>query len=298
MSGTPPAQLAVQTGRSEFVRLRGLRHHLRRWGDPAAPLLFLLHGFLDVSGTFALLADALARHYQVLAPDFRGFGYSEWPSDGYWFADYVGDLDALVDHYSADAPVVVVGHSMGSQIGALFAGARPERVSRLVLLDGVGLQDVSPEKMPERMREWLEALKKEPSAPPSYVSFEALAERVRKRHPRLSPQRALFVAHLWGREDGFGRISLCADPKHLRTMPALYRVEESEAMWRAVRAPTLFIFAEESSLRSWFDRAELERRAACFHDHRIVWIPKAGHMLHLEAPEETAAHIAEFLAAT
>jgi pimeloyl-ACP methyl ester carboxylesterase len=286
----------VHTGRSEFIRLRGLRYHVRRWGDPLAPPLFLLHGFLDVSGTFALVAEPLSRHYQVLAPDFRGFGYTEWPADGYWFEDYIGDLDALVDHYSPAAPAVVVGHSMGSQIGALYAGARPERVSRLVLLDGVGLRDVPADHRPKRVREWLDELKATPRAPPSYPSFEALAERVRNRHPRLSPERALFVAHLWGREDGFGRISLCADPKHLRTMPALYRVEESEAMWRAITARTLLVFAEDSELRSWFDAGEVERRMAFFHDHRVAWIAKAGHMLHLEAPEHTAALIAEFLA--
>ncbi len=89
---------------SDFVAARGTRLHVRRWGRPDAPTLFMLHGWMDVSASFQFVVDALAGDWQVIAPDARGFGLSDWPvaqgrSGHYWFQDYLADLDALIDHY-------------------------------------------------------------------------------------------------------------------------------------------------------------------------------------------------------
>lgn len=82
----------MKESRSQFVPIRGLRYHIRTWGDPHSPKLFLLHGWMDVSASFQFLVDALRREWCVFAPDWRGFGLTEWPQDGYWFADYLADL--------------------------------------------------------------------------------------------------------------------------------------------------------------------------------------------------------------
>ncbi len=122
------------TSRSEFLHARGLRHHIRRWGPADAEPLFLGHGYLDVSATFEPLAAELVRlgagRWQVLAPDWRGFGDSEWPQDGYWFQDYVADLDAIVDHYAPGSALTLIGHSMGAQLvldRLLLAGREQRR---------------------------------------------------------------------------------------------------------------------------------------------------------------------------
>ena len=86
----------VKASASRFVDVRGLSYHVRTWGDASARKLFLLHGWMDVSASFQFMVDALVGDWHVLAPDWRGFGLSETPQDGYWFLDYVADLDALV----------------------------------------------------------------------------------------------------------------------------------------------------------------------------------------------------------
>jgi pimeloyl-ACP methyl ester carboxylesterase len=278
--------------RSEFLHVRGLRCHVRRWGDPALPQLFLTHGWLDVSATFQPLVEPLLERWQVLLPDWRGFGYSEWPQDGYWFYDYVGDLEAILDHYSPDRPVLLAGHSMGAQVVALYAGARPGRVRKLVCLDGIGLPDMPVPRAPQRVRKWLDDLKQLPAVK-TYESFEQLAGRVRKQHPQLSPEHALFIARCWGHEDARGRIRLCADPKHILAGPLLYRAAEAEEIWKQVTAPTLFIDAGKSALA--LPPEERARRRAAFRDQRVVTIADAGHMLHFDAPRETAAAIAAFM---
>ena len=280
--------------RSEFIRVRELRYHIRRWGDPAAPKVLLLHGFLDVSATWQPVAEGLLPRYQVLAPDFRGFGHTEWPADGYWFPDYVGDLEVIADHYSAGEPVLLVGHSMGAQIASLYAGLRPARVKKLVCLDGLFLPDMEASLAPRRFRRWLDELKDLPLQK-SYASFEELAERVRKAHPDLPGERADFVARCWGREDGSGRITLCADPKHRLAGPGLYRAEESLAVWREITAPTLFVGAGLSQFRKAISPEETARRRACFRDLRAVTVERGTHMLHFSAPAETARAIAAFL---
>jgi pimeloyl-ACP methyl ester carboxylesterase len=281
-------------GRSEFLRVRGLRLHVRHWGDEHLPRLFLLHGWLDVSATFAPLVAPLLDRWQVLAPDARGFGYSEWPQDGYWFQDYVGDFEALLDHYAPQGQVLLVGHSMGAQIAALYAGARPQRVARLVCLDGIGLPDMPPAKAPKRVRAWLDELRALPQQK-HYPSFEILAERVRRRHPQLTQEKAMFVARCWGREDGRGRISLLADPKHRMNGPSLYRVAEAEEIWKQITAPTLFLDAGDSELRKVVSEEERIRRRACFSRQQVRVIPGSGHMMHFDQPEATAAAIGEFL---
>jgi pimeloyl-ACP methyl ester carboxylesterase len=280
--------------RSDFIRVRELRYHVRRWGDPAAPAVFLLHGFLDVSATWQPVAEGLLPKFQVLAPDLRGFGHTEWPADGYWFQDYVGDLEAIVDHYSPSAPVLLVGHSMGAQIVSLFAGLRPARVKKLACLDGLFLPDMESALAPKRFRRWLDELKDLPQQK-TYPSFDDLAGRIARQHPDLPPGRADFVARCWGREDGHGRIALCADPKHRLAGPGLYRNEESMAIWREITAPTLFVDAGLSQFRKAISAEETARRRACFRDQRAVTVERGTHMLHFSAPEETARALAAFL---
>lgn len=283
-------------GRSAFVRLRGLRFHLRHFGAADAPVLVLLHGWLDTSATWVEVAAALAADHHVVVPDQRGFGYSEWPQDGYWFADYLADLDALLQHLKLAAPVVLVGHSMGGQIASLYAGLRPQAVSRLAVLDSLFLPDMPATLAPKRVLRWLDQLQA-PPAEKHYDSFEALAQRVQKQHPQLSAERALFVAHGWGHAEADGRVRLLADPKHRLDMPTLFRIAESLEIWRAVTAPTLFLDAGRSVFAKAIPADELARRRACFAQHGVAHIADAGHMLHFDAPAATAQALLAFLRA-
>lgn len=283
--------------RSDFIPIRGLRYHVRCWGAADAPILLLAHGWMDVSATFAPVARRLAAAgFRVLAPDWRGFGLSQWPQDGYWFADYVADLDAIVDHYAPGAPILLAGHSMGSTAVAHYAGLRPQRVTKLAVLDGLALPDGDVAQIPKVYRRWLNAVKGQLSAP-SYPSFDELATRVHKRNPKLTPAHCLDIAHAWGLQGEDGRVRLASDPKHLLHMPRTYQQAESDVIWSCVEAETLFIDGGASPFAHTLPPGEAERRRGLFRHHRRVVIEQAGHMLHFEAPEALADHLADFFSA-
>ena len=287
----------MKPSQSEFVEIRGLRYHCRCWGEERAPKLFMLHGWMDVSASFQFLVDALRGDWCVIAPDWRGFGLSEWAKhDSYWFPDYFADLDRLLDHFQPGAPATLIGHSMGGNVAAMYAGIRPERVARLIDLEGFGLTGTRAEKAPERYARWLAELREKPAFR-DYENFEALAERLRGNNSRLSAEKASFLARHWGRPKPDGRVELASDPAHKRVNPVLYRVEEAEACWRKVASPVLWVAGAESKALEMLKMsgADLAARKACFRQLTERVIADAGHMVHHDQPERLAAVIEEFL---
>jgi len=272
--------------------------HLTRWGPEAsaqAPPVFLLHGWLDAGETFQFIVDAFKKDRPLIAPDWRGFGRSEWPQEGYGFPDYLGDFDDLIDQISPGSPACIVGHSMGGNIANLYAGLRPERVRCVINLEGLGLPRTSPQDAPKRMRKWLDQIKV-PTLEKNYSSFEQLASVIQFRYQRFSPAAAAFVARVWGTTDGEGRVRLAADPRHHWVNPILYKREDAEATWREIRAPLLMMLGQESDyLKRLGADGTIEALRAAFPRADVVSIAGAGHMLHIERPEAVAPVIEAFL---
>ncbi|MEA3121954.1 MAG: hypothetical protein QOH33_1515 [Paraburkholderia sp.] len=289
---------------SDFVTVRGVRLHVRRWGRPDAPTLFMLHGWMDVSASFQFVVDALRGEWQVLAPDARGFGLSDWPvaacgGGHYWFHEYLADLDALLDHYAPTGQVNLIGHSMGANAVCLYAGTRPERVRRVVDLEGFGLAPAHAGQAPRRLASWLDDLR----APPSlrtYATLEDVAARLIKTNLRLAPERARYLAQHWSRCGEDGRYVLLADPAHKLRGPLLYRLDEVMAVWSNVSAKVLHVEAVASPTLAMLAGAiplvEFKARFRAFSDWRETLIEDAGHMVHHDQPEQVAALIENFCA--
>ena len=290
---------------SQRVNLRGLSHRIISWGDPHLPTLFLLHGWMDVGASFQFLVDALAGEWHVIAPDLRGFGQSDWNPQGYWFADYIGDLDALLAHCSPDRPVNLVGHSLGGNIALHYAGVRPDRVQKVISLEGFGIPAEDASLAPTKLAKWLEALRAGVDFAP-YPDLDAVVARLIKNNPRLSRDKAAFLAREWAEVGTDGRARLRSDPRHKLPFPTVYRMEEVYAVWRNIRAPTLWVAALDSHIPKWLgDHPEGEgapeslggvrRRLAHIADARLVTIADASHMLHHDQPQAVASAIEAFL---
>ncbi len=282
---------------SIYYMVRGVRYHVRQWGSTNAPKVVFLHGWMDVSASFQFVVDQLRGNWQVLAPDWRGFGLTDWSgADSYWQPDYLADLDKLLDILQPDQPVNLVGHSMGGNIACVYAGVRPRRVSRLVNLEGVGMRDSRPTEAPRRLAQWLDELGQMQNLR-DYASYDELADRLCAQNARLDPERAAFLARHRGCTDNNGRIKLRGDPTHKRVNPVLYRGAEIAACLRAITAPVAWV---EGELTDIFDKFRISREEVNARVREIPncierKIPGAGHMVHHEKPECVAEIIDEFL---
>jgi pimeloyl-ACP methyl ester carboxylesterase len=283
----------VTAPRSRRIALAtGLTYHLLEWGDPGAPPVVLVHGFLDVAWTWDAVARRLAADHRVIAPDLRGHGDSDWIGAGgyYHFMDYVADLDDVIARVGA--PVALVGHSMGGSVASYYAGARPERVGRLALLEGQGPPDqVWP--LPDRTARWIDACRAvRTGAPAAMASVAVAAARIQRHDRHLGDALALALAER-GTRPVAGGVAWKHDPLHLTMGPYPFRLDAAEQFWRRVACPVLCLDGAESNLR--LPDAEAARRRAVFADCRHAIVPSAGHTLQRHQPELVAQLLADFL---
>jgi len=279
----------IREGTRRSLDIRRVRYSVTEWGDPAAPTFFYLHGWGDAGTTFQFVVDALQNDWHVVAPDWRGFGRSVVECSSYWFPDYLADLHALLEVYSPAEPVRLVGHSMGANIGGLYAGTMPERVRAFVNVEGFGLTDSEPDAAPRRYRQWLEQSQDLPTFT-RYADRHAFAAKILQRNPQMSAAQADFVAGVWGVAQADGQFELRADVRHKLPNPVLYRRAEAEACWRAITADVLLV----SGGASQFALNAGQQESSVWPDAETVEIAGAGHMLHFETPHELAAVIEAF----
>ncbi|MFC3110447.1 alpha/beta hydrolase [Undibacterium arcticum] len=290
----------MKPSRSEFITVRELKYHIRHWGNEDAPKLFVLHGWMDVSASFQFMVDCLQQDWHVIAPDWRGFGLTASTiADSYWFPDYVADLDAILQHYSPHQPINLLGHSMGANVVLHYAGIRPQRIRKLINLEGFGLPVTKPAQAPERYAQWLDELRNPPSLR-TYASQAEVAKRLQKTNPRLSDERAHFLAQHWAAPNADGAWEILGDPAHKNVSPLLYRVDEVLACWQAISAPVLWVEAADTDVWKWMGakdsaRIEIDRRIAVIADVRQAMVADAGHMLHHDQPQVLAQMIERFL---
>lgn len=299
--------------RSETVRVRGLSYHVNRWGQGLkddAPLLVMLHGWGDVGASYQFVIDALGADWvanrQIIAPDWRGFGHTPSPYsvDSYLFADYFADLEALLAHYAGDGrPVDLVAHSMGGNAAMLYAGIRPARVRKLVNLEGFGLPDGEPQQAPAKLRAWLDQTAQQREGQLTlkpYSSRLGVAQRLMKTNPRLSEDKALWLAGVWAEQTDEGQWQILVDSAHKVASHTVYRLAETLALYREITADVLAIEATDCSLPTFWDGsytvAHYHERLQNVASHRIATVDDASHNLHHDQPERIAGLIKAFLA--
>jgi pimeloyl-ACP methyl ester carboxylesterase len=293
----------MRASHSTFIEVRGLRYHLRCWGETAdiGHTLVVLHGWMDVSASFQFVVDALGDGWRIIAPDWRGYGLSDRAqADCYWFPDYLADLECVLDTITAE-PVVLVGHSMGGNVALLYAGIRPDRVRAVINLEGFGLRETHASQAPGRYAQWLDELKVGATIR-DYANAAEVAARLMRNNPRLTAERAAFLAHHWAQPGPDGRWAVAGDPAHRIVNPTLYRLDEVLACWQRITCPVLWVRAAMTDVLRYVAEkpdaanAEVERRRSHIQDVESLIVDDAGHMVHHDQPEQVARAITDFIA--
>ena len=292
--------------RSEFVPIRNLQYHVQVWGEPApdkTPLV-MVHGWMDVAASYQFVVDAFSQDHYIIAPDWRGYGQtSSGGVDNFWFPDYLADLEFLLDHYAPDQQVNLVGHSLGGNVVMLYAGVRPERIRRLVNLEGFGMPATTPNQAPGRYAKWMDELKKLHKGEmdlKAYDTSAGVARRLMKTNPRLNEDKANWLATHWAQENAEGKWAILGQPAHKISNAQLYRVEEVTALYQRINMPVLAVEASDNSLDMWwngkFTLDQYHERIKAVANVEIARIEDAGHMMHHDQPEVLAALIERFIA--
>lgn len=290
---------------SQFVSIRNLDYHVQVWGEPGpgkVPLV-MVHGWMDVAASYQFVVDAFSEDHYIIAPDWRGYGRTRAPlADNYWFPDYLADLDFLLDHYAPGQQVNLVGHSMGGNVVMLYGGVRPERIRRLVNLEGFGMPATIPAQAPGRFATWMDELKKLHAGEmdlKAYDSADGVARRLMKTNPRLSQEKADWLARHWAAENADGSWSILGEPAHKVTNAQLYRVEEVMAIYQRLTMPVLAVETSDNSLDMWwkgqYTLAEYHERLKVVPQVEVARIEDAGHMMHHDQPGVLAERIERFI---
>ncbi len=310
-----PMYTVKRAPRSEFIPIRKLNYHVLVWGNTAStlPPLVLMHGWMDVAASYQfvvdMLSDAFFADRLIIAADWRGYGKTTGaPVDNYWFPDYLADLDFLLDHYSPNQAVDLIGHSMGGNVVMMYAGSRPERVRRLVNLEGFGMPVFAAEKAPSRYAQWMDELKKLHRGEldlTAYDKADGVARRLMKTNPRLGRDeagkaKANWLARHWAAENTQGKWEILGDPAHKIINANLNNVAEALALYKSITAPVLVVEASDDSLSGWWNGkytlAEFHERLKNVPDCTIKVVQDAGHMMHHDQPLVLAKMIEAFVA--
>lgn len=282
---------------NSFVSQR-LRLNYVDWGNPEAPPLILQHGGRDHCRSWDWVAAELRKDWHVMAPDLRGHGDSAWSPDGnYSTYSYIYDFAQFVEQSGYDK-VTIIGHSLGGSITSRFTGLYPEKVSKLVNIEGLGPPPAIIARRKERgfantMREWIGDRRKAAGRlPRRYPTIEAAYARMKEENAYLSDEQArhLTINGINRNEDG--TFSWKFD-NYLNVWPP---VEAPDAdirdLWSAISCPLLLLWGKDS----WATSPASDGRLEFFRNARLLEYENAGHWLHHDQFDRFLTDVRAFLA--
>ncbi len=270
------------TPASRHFYSKGLKLHYVDWGNPGAPTLLLVHGARDHCRSWDGIAAALRHDWHVIALDMRGHGDSEHAQDGWYTVEsFIYDLAEAIDQLT-QKPVTIVGHSMGGIVSVRYAGIYPEKVNRLVCIEGMGIPpDVEEARAlvpaTEKMAHWIDHQRSiAASQPRHYASFDQAANRMMEENPLLTMERARQLTEYGSVRNGDGTYSWKFD-RHMRVIaPTDLRRDEIRALWENISCPVLFIYSQET----WASYAAFAEDLRYFEHHELVLFGNSGHWVH------------------
>ncbi|MGI9591281.1 MAG: alpha/beta fold hydrolase [Myxococcota bacterium] len=281
---------------STYVSQR-LRLHYVDWGNEGAPTLVLVHGGRDHARSWDWVARELRRDFHVIAPDLRGHGDSSWAIGGhYTLPEFTLDLAQLID--LLDVPsVALIGHSLGGAVSIQYAAVFPDRVWKLVAIEGLGpppqiVGRLANRPAWQRIAEWIQQVRDFSARQPRrYESIEAAAARMEAENAFLSPEQAQHLTIHGVNRNEDGTYSWKFDNYVRIFYPQRYDTGETRELWGRIVCPTLLVHGTES----WAGDPAADGRAEAFGDARVANIEGAAHWVHHDRLESFVAVARAFL---
>ena len=313
--------------REQKVPANGLNFHVRSAGDPADPAVILLHGFPECGYSWRYQMPFLAaKGFHVLAPDLRGYGFSDAPKDvdAYRQDKLVADVMGILDAFGAER-AVVIGHDWGCALAWQVARSEPGRVRAVAGLS-VPYPGLGPKAPTEQMRAafgerfFYQLYFQQPEVPEQELEADVRDFLRRMYHALSGPgMQEKFRAEKpvtglldilqppkggqpdWMREsdldvyvERFEHSGLTGPINWYRAMDASWRQQKEDGRER-IHPPALFIAGKEDPVIQFAGKA-LERMPTMMDDLReVVLLDDLGHWIQMEAPEAVNQHLGAFL---
>ncbi len=270
-----------------------LRLQYLDWGNDSAPHMLLIHGIRDHGRTWDRLAQEFRSDFHIVVPDLRGHGDSEWTrGSSYSLLEYVCDIEQLVRQRRLD-DVVIVSHSMGGTIAALFAGLYPERVSRLVMIEPIGLYPSPLADDPRALlRSWINSNREMAGRiPRRYPSVEEAFGRMQTANPHLTPELAKFLTIHGSNQNEDGTYSWKFDNHTRAGTPYDIPDQDMIALWKQITCPVLIINSKDG----YPHRIGQDDTLKHFQDIQLIDVDNAGHWTHHDQLEEVMSAMRSYL---
>jgi pimeloyl-ACP methyl ester carboxylesterase len=281
---------------SQYYYSHRLKLHFWDWGQNRKPNLVLVHGSRDHARSWDRIAAALCRDFRVVVPDLRGHGDSGWARGAmYSIPEYVLDISALIDIIGG-FPVYLIGHSLGGAIVLQYAGVYPDRVRKLVSIEGYGPppEKLVPRPAHERLRRWIENMRDyETRGPHHYPDLATALQRMLEANPYLTEQMAQHLTLFGSNWNPDGSLTWKFDNYVRAFSPYGFNMEDAQEIWRQITCETLLF----RGLESWAIDPETDGRIHAIPRYRLVNVPGAGHWVHHDRPEIFLRETREFFAA-
>ena len=219
----------------------GIQIQLAVWEGKGKEIL-CIHGITANSRFWDCLASALAPHYRVIAMDLRGRGLSDKPPTGYAIEHHCKDILALMNDQGLNRPILM-GHSLGAFISLVFAAQHPQRVDRLILVDGGGkLSEIQMAKVFTSIKPSLDRLGQ------IFPSLEAYFYQM-KQAPFLQPWNSYMETYFrYETEEVEGGVRSRVHPKHIEEEAQNLGKVDSTQFYKKVTSPTLILRATKGML--------------------------------------------------
>ncbi len=277
---------------SRYYYSQRLKLHYAVWGDEDKPPLMLIHGGRDHCRNWDRVALALNDRYTIYAPDLRGHGDSGWALGSmYSLPEFVLDIATLVAELGED-PLTIMGHSLGGAIALQYAGTFPNRVRKVVAVEGLGPPTIEHKPAHLRMRQWIDHMHEmERRLPRRYASIEDATHRMLEANPHLAAEMAHYLTLYGTRHNDDGTLSWKFDNYVRVHSPYEFNLEDAQDIWSRIQAPVLLIKGAES----WAPDPKKSGRAMTIRNYRSVTIQDAGHWVHHDQTDRFLEVVTEFL---
>jgi pimeloyl-ACP methyl ester carboxylesterase len=267
------------------VSVNGLKLNYLDWGNEGAPDMVLVHGLRGHRHSWDDFSALVCKDFHVMALDQRGRGESDWAPDGDYSTDaYVADLAGFSEVLGLNK-FTLVGHSMGGRNSMTFGGKYPEKLEKLVVVD------VGPESDP---RGGARIAREIINVPEEFDSFEAVVEYMNKQNrfasDRVMRRRLTYAT----KELPNGKIGWRYDLA-IREARRQGISSPQEDLWPAlsrIACPVLVVRGSETDLLTL---EVAQRMIETFANGQLVEIPRAGHMVFEDNPDDFNAAVSRFL---